>query len=219
MKFKVTLPNNNCWFALSFGQGMNNVDMVKFTHDSVVDLWSTGYFTPTIDTMQSYRNIKYSRSGTKYIIEAERDRITTDTSRDFKFDDCSKTHAFKWAANTGTSSFSKHNRKGDFTLVLDSKCEVDNTTTNTNTNTGGGGGGDTTTTDDNKTTDGGGGDNKTTDGGTKDGGGTKDNKNTTTTFNGTLDDNTLKNIFDPAVATNFAGGSVSILALVYSTLF
>jgi len=53
---------DDTWFALAYGQGMSNVDMVRWSQwssDDVVvdDLWSTGYREPGIDDSNDYINM------------------------------------------------------------------------------------------------------------------------------------------------------------------
>ena len=43
------------WMALAFGQGMFNVDMMRFSAQGVDDLWSTGYREPSFDDSQDFQ--------------------------------------------------------------------------------------------------------------------------------------------------------------------
>ena len=84
LKYAVTVPND-MWFALAYGSGMSNVDMVRFQgKDSgvVEDLWSAGYYEPSVDTTQSYVDTTISKSGGIYTFETYRALNTGDSSQD-----------------------------------------------------------------------------------------------------------------------------------------
>ena len=42
------------WFALVFGRGMYNVDMVRFSDQGVEDLFSSGYREPAVDSQNDF---------------------------------------------------------------------------------------------------------------------------------------------------------------------
>ena len=82
LKFEVTIKKES-WFAIGFGQAMDQVDMVLFQKDGVTDLWSTGYFTPVTDDTQNYVDTTKTEDGDSVKLVTYRDRITSDKAQDF----------------------------------------------------------------------------------------------------------------------------------------
>ena len=84
LKYSVTVPNN-MYLGLAYGSGMVNVDMVRFSGSGsgvVQDLWSTGYYEPAVDTVQSYVDTTVTQNSGTYTFETYRAMSTGDTTQD-----------------------------------------------------------------------------------------------------------------------------------------
>eukprot|EP00355_Strombidium_rassoulzadegani_P001374 CAMPEP_0168612962 /NCGR_PEP_ID=MMETSP0449_2-20121227/3195_1 /TAXON_ID=1082188 /ORGANISM="Strombidium rassoulzadegani, Strain ras09" /LENGTH=154 /DNA_ID=CAMNT_0008653559 /DNA_START=7 /DNA_END=471 /DNA_ORIENTATION=+ len=110
LKFDVTVPENQ-YFAIAFGGGMINTDMVLFQATElgvVTDLWSTGYWTPSTDSSNDYTDVTTTKNAdNSYTFSAMRELDTGD-SKDTRID-CGMTHNWKWVAHSGTANLQKHN--------------------------------------------------------------------------------------------------------------
>ena len=114
----------SAYFAIGYGQGMSNIDMVMFSKDGVKDLWSEGYGIPSTDSENNYVNTMQAVDNDVVTITTFRSRETGDSAQDFQFDSCGTSHEFQWAANTDSSSMVKHNKIGNIRIDLDEDCNV-----------------------------------------------------------------------------------------------
>ena len=68
LKIEVVVPSDQ-WLAIGWGTGMIGVDMVIFQgqgNGEIKDLWSYGYWTPTIDESNDYKREQVFKDGNKY---------------------------------------------------------------------------------------------------------------------------------------------------------
>ena len=117
----VTVPENQ-WFAIGFGVGMINVDMVLFTgsgfNGSIKDMWSTANSTPVEDTNNAYAiGSTKTKVGSTYNFTAYRALNTLDASQDRKLE-CGKTYEFNWSALSTSSTFAKHDKSGKINVTF-----------------------------------------------------------------------------------------------------
>uniref|UniRef100_A0A7S3IKH8 DOMON domain-containing protein n=1 Tax=Strombidium inclinatum TaxID=197538 RepID=A0A7S3IKH8_9SPIT len=132
-QFDVTVPAG-MWFALGFGEGMMNVDMVSFTGEgagAVTDLYSTAETIPTTDTTQDFTfTVDSATDPTMYVYSATRPKDTGDSAQDTAFM-CNTVKEFYWAGNDASGTMTvMHNKLDEFYFSLDEACAVTLSTTN-----------------------------------------------------------------------------------------
>ena len=93
LQLKVQFPSS-AYFAIGYGQGMSNIDMVMFSKDGVKDLWSEGYGIPSTDSENNYVNTMQAVDNDVVTITTFRSRETGDSAQDFQFDSCGTSHEF-----------------------------------------------------------------------------------------------------------------------------
>ena len=119
------LPTNS-YIGIVFGQGMTNVDMVsihaKESGEIIIeDLYSRGFYKPTIDTVNNFRVVDRSiiSDSYGYSLEIDRDFDTGDNMDSIL--SYGGPNEWQWAANSYTSSLSYHDKTGWFDATLDSE--------------------------------------------------------------------------------------------------
>ena len=125
LKITVNGVPENSYFAIAFGPGMSNTDMVMFQgagNGDVTDLWSTSYGMPSTDTTQDYTVNKNEKVGSAYNFVVERALDTSD-SQD-KALACGNNYQMAWVAHDSSSYLTKHNKKGKFSLDISADCSA-----------------------------------------------------------------------------------------------
>ena len=80
------------WFALVFGRGMYNVDMVRFSDQGVEDLFSSGYREPAVDAQNDFDTLFQGEKDGWTWIQASR-LLETGDSQDEELS-CGNTYEF-----------------------------------------------------------------------------------------------------------------------------
>ena len=123
LRFDIRIPENT-YFAVAFGTGMRDTDMVAFFGEgdgTVEDLWSKRIGTPDYDIQNDY-TFDVVREGTDYVFTAYRPLQTTDTNgEDYQFTTCESLD-MAWVAHTETSELKHHDINNIFTLDLPADC-------------------------------------------------------------------------------------------------
>ena len=111
------MPNNS-YFAIGFGRGMYNTDMILWQANSAnsitSDLWSTSESTPNLDKkndLTSTFTVSKNKKSVTFITER---LLDTKDLQDFVIP-TDKPFSMVWATSPpGSSKFVYHNKKGDF---------------------------------------------------------------------------------------------------------
>ena len=112
------------WFGVSFKVSMSNTDQVVFQgNGNVLDLWSTGYSTPSEDASQNYDPSTGTLSDGAYSFSSLRALDTGDADQDMVLT-CGNSYQMMWTGNKNTAFLEMHTNKGVFTLNLADDCTV-----------------------------------------------------------------------------------------------
>ena len=98
--------------AVAFGTGMINVDMIVFRgkdNGVINDLWSSGYYNPTIDDSDDLMNKAVTLNNGKYDMKVFRNFDTGDGARD-RLLESATSYTFAWAASTTSADLGAHER-------------------------------------------------------------------------------------------------------------
>ena len=114
------------WVAILMGKSMFGADTVTFQQKGsetiVTDQYSTGYWMPSTDAQQDYKDIKSVKVGKdRWNIVAFREMDTGD----YKYDTmvkCGSKNEWMWAGSNLTSYVLMHNKKGTINFTLPKDC-------------------------------------------------------------------------------------------------
>ena len=124
LKIDAEVPSDQ-YLAIAWGTGMSGVDVVNFKASGdgeVQDMWSGGYYKPSIDSSQDYVDTDITKSGNNYKFVTYRKLDTADSSdTEIK---CGKEYTFSWVGHSGTASMRKHNKSGRFQFKIADDCSV-----------------------------------------------------------------------------------------------